>query len=316
MRARWLATGGQAESIINVMFRLKRAAKDSKTFDDSLQFPPRLGGMLLRTRNQKCTDPKDKIYALLGMTVSEYDIPIDYRLSKREIYICTTRCLLKNILLCLLWVESPERPISLNRELPSWVPDFTTRQSFLTLAMNSGVTYFCADRGFPAAQVAYNMSASADSDTFVLRAIQIATIISIQDTRMTNDPALEGNDNLRLIKYEKSHTRQPQEPGNAMSNYKPLVDSHIDPANFKSTSWGPHHCKVGDLIIVAAGSNIPLVLRKIEKEYLLIGGCWLIDSAIQDLMNLQNDPGFSPLMFGSACEDLGPDYQVEEIVLV
>lgn len=284
--------------------------------DDSLQFPPRLGGMLLRTRNQKCTDPKDKIYALLGMTVREYHIPIDYRLSRRAIYICTTRCLLKNILYCLLWVESPERPMSMNGELPSWVPDFTTRQSFLTLAMNSANTYFSADRGFPAAQVKPQMNAAADSDFFVLRAIRIAMIIGTHDTRITNDPALEGNHEVRLIQYDTFPTRQPQKHGTALSDFQPLDHAPINTAEYRSTSWGPHQCTVGDLIIVAAGSNVPLVVRKLESGYLFIGGCWLIDSAIQDWRNLQNDPGFSPFMFGSACERLAQDFHVEEIVLV
>ena len=298
------------------MLRLKKGAKDSNTIEDSLQFPPRLGGMLLRTRNQRCTDPKDKIYALLGMTVSEYDIPIDYRLSRRAIYICTTRCLLKNILYCLLWVESPERPMRMDGELPSWVPDFTTRQSFLTLAMNSGYTYFSADRGFPAAQVEPQMSAAADSSLFVLRAIRIAIIIGTHVTRITEDPALEGNDGVRLIKYHRIPVRKPQEQGNALSDYKSLAHVPMNTASYRSTSWGPLHCTVGDIIIVAAGSNVPLVVRKLENEYLFIGGCWLIDSAIQDLMNLKNDPGFSPLMFGAACEGLGPDFHAEEIILV
>lgn len=55
--ALWLATGGQAEDIPDVILRLKNRARDPHTTDASLLFPPRLAGMLLRTRYQQCTDP-------------------------------------------------------------------------------------------------------------------------------------------------------------------------------------------------------------------------------------------------------------------
>ena len=42
---------------------------------------------------------------------------------------------------------------------------------------------------------------------------------------------------------------------------------------------------------------------KMGKEicHLFVGACWLVNSELRDVNNLQNDPGFSPVMFGSAC---------------
>jgi hypothetical protein len=68
--------------------------------------------MLQNFRDQKATEPKDKIYSLLGMVQEEYDIPIEYdneKMTTRDIYTITTRQLLSRIFLVLLWVESRQR---------------------------------------------------------------------------------------------------------------------------------------------------------------------------------------------------------------
>ena len=66
----------------------------------------------MKFRDQEATNPKDKIFAFLGMTNARevYEIP-EYDSSTHKIFTRITEQLLKNILLVLLWVESNEREI-------------------------------------------------------------------------------------------------------------------------------------------------------------------------------------------------------------
>jgi hypothetical protein len=69
--------------------------------------------------------------------------------------------------------------------------------------------------------------------------------------------------------------------------------------------------KRGDIIIVAKGSSLPLVLRKTGDYYLLVGGCFLIDSQISHFGEDQgraftaDGPGFSSIMRGSVWDEVG-----------
>jgi hypothetical protein len=36
----------------------------------------------------------------------------------------------------------------------------------------------------------------------------------------------------------------------------------------------------GEIIVVAVGGKIPLVLRRHKDQYLFVGGCWLIESKV------------------------------------
>jgi Heterokaryon incompatibility protein (HET) len=69
----------------------------------------------------KASDPRDKVYACLGMSL-KHNIHVDYKLSVSETFISTTRNWLENtqnLALLGLCRHSP------NMSLPSWVPDFT-----------------------------------------------------------------------------------------------------------------------------------------------------------------------------------------------
>jgi hypothetical protein len=99
--------------------------------------------MLYKFRDQKATNPKDKIYAFLGMAKKEYEIKPEYNdelLTKRNLYVLTTRKLLARVLNVLLWIESPEREVCAGldgEKLPSWVPDFTHEQSLTPRCLHS-----------------------------------------------------------------------------------------------------------------------------------------------------------------------------------
>ena len=83
------------------------------------------GSLMHQTRNCKCSDPRDRIYALLSIYHRNLNIVPDYRLSKEEVYqnfclrhIASTKYSNLGIL------QSCEMSISLSN-LPSWVPDWS-----------------------------------------------------------------------------------------------------------------------------------------------------------------------------------------------
>jgi hypothetical protein len=75
-----------------------------------------------------------------------------------------------------------------------------------------------------------------------------------------------------------------------------------------NSSWGPHWAEQGDVIITSLLYTIPLILRRDGDAYLFVDGCWLIDSELMggiewDPPDLENDPGFSTIMHGSAWDE-------------
>jgi hypothetical protein len=74
----------------------------------------------------------------------------------------------------------------------------------------------------------------------------------------------------------------------------------------------------GDIVVVAAGCKVPLVLGGYGDKYLFVGGCWLVESQI-DLTKLKRgsgkQEGFSKIMYGSVVESIGKTCKVEEFDL-
>jgi hypothetical protein len=71
-------------------------------------------------------------------------------ISVRELYIQIARSFLKKVLNILLWIESPERPVLLHGAgLPSWVPDYQTKQTIFPRIQFGFQYHFRADGGFP-----------------------------------------------------------------------------------------------------------------------------------------------------------------------
>ncbi|KAH7418989.1 heterokaryon incompatibility protein-domain-containing protein [Cadophora sp. MPI-SDFR-AT-0126] len=306
----WLRTGDYAKDPQSSIGDNRLKFKDPLT----PTYQPSLASLLIGFRNQQATDPLDKIYAFLGMAIKEFDIPVDYGLTKRQLYTHVARALLRKVLLILLWVESPHRSVQRHNELPSWVPDFTISQGLVPRSMFAFQHLFDADKGFPAVNLEPRFAEPKDSETLVIRGIYVATITGVHDCRITTDDELLGLDALRLIQYDRNPSSRSLKPNTsppegACNCLQP--EPHISPPSFKNTSWGPVVTEIGDIIIVSPGLKIPIVLRKIEDGYLWVGGCWLIDSEIRDLENLGEDPAFSPIMFGIACAGLPEDNGAE-----
>lgn len=86
--------------------------------------PISLYRLLHSTRGAQASDPRDKVFALLGLSTSPKleDFPPDYKLDAAEVCILTTAQLIKaegNLRPLLRWSER-------TMCLPSWVPDYTS----------------------------------------------------------------------------------------------------------------------------------------------------------------------------------------------
>ena len=85
--------------------------------------------VLARFRSTFSTDPRDKIYALLGLVSDSLGIEIDYHKSVKDVFIHVVECIINSstnldIICQSQWAmfDHPER----NKDLPSWVPDFVS----------------------------------------------------------------------------------------------------------------------------------------------------------------------------------------------
>lgn len=238
------------------------------------------------------------------MSRNEYDIVPDYTMKQGQLYTLVTRHLLASGRWeALLWVEHPSRDISSananspNEPLPSWVIDHTTRQSFRAIAMAQHWQKFGANKDFP--PLAEEPHLVQDGRTLMVPGIRVGTVTEVREDRITDDEGLKGEDSVPIFGWHHTSTGQSYSLDNA--------DGTRGLGSFRNSSWGPSGTAAGDIIIVAARSNVPLVLRQVcvagEKEYyLFVGGCWLIESEIGDLGKIQEESvGFSPVMFGSGC---------------
>ncbi|KAM0433301.1 hypothetical protein ACHAPT_004177 [Fusarium lateritium] len=81
--------------------------------------------VLARFRWTKATDPRDKIYGLLGL-VSHHDIVVDYNKTPQQVYTDVAVSLINNRGNLDILCQSPWSDLVYRMpDLPSWVPDFT-----------------------------------------------------------------------------------------------------------------------------------------------------------------------------------------------
>jgi hypothetical protein len=323
----WIKGAGSLEATVSTMLTLRQQARAATTAPDREVWRPTLGRTLLGVRDQQATKEKDKIWAFVGMSQHNYDLvsEVHYEsLSWQELYIKVTHNLLQNSLLVLLWVESPSRGME-DSVLPSWVPDYTQRQTYVSRAMVSTSHLFDADKSFPIIeQEPRRLLLSihkGNGRELVIRGIIVGFVKETKLATIADDPTYGGCDTrVMLFRYERQQQGAlchypSRDPIKQRSLQQSPGQTHWNNATIRNTSWGPLNASWGDLIVVSPGSKIPLVLRQTEAAYKLVGGCWLIDRELQDLTNLRDDPGFSNVMFGSVCSNMDNIVEVEEFVL-
>lgn len=92
--------------------------------------------VLLRHRTSLATDPRDKVYALLGLCTDDI-LQANYRLPTQEVHrLLTQTCLRQHCSLDI--ITAPSNPISLPpNTAPSWVPDWSATDVAFPLALRT-----------------------------------------------------------------------------------------------------------------------------------------------------------------------------------
>ncbi|KAI1063530.1 hypothetical protein LB506_005589 [Fusarium annulatum] len=95
----------------------------------------KLMDVLVRFREMESTNPRDKIFGLLGLVTEEHGINVDYMTSVPELYQRATACLInlaRNLdILCQNPFERPEGPTALREgehRVPSWVAEYDSKR--------------------------------------------------------------------------------------------------------------------------------------------------------------------------------------------
>lgn len=132
---------------------------------------------LLFHRLKESTDPRDKIYSLLGLTSASGELEIDYKKDVRQVYIdATTYVIRTSRKLDVLWAIPPHR----NRfNLPSWVSDWSIdeeRQTELAWGLQEPkLEYIYHASGTRGAEAAVR----PEEGVLVARGLIVTTIVQI-----------------------------------------------------------------------------------------------------------------------------------------
>jgi hypothetical protein len=121
--------------------------KLEKMFRSTLSVPFRrldgnssLRNMLAILRSQESTDPRDKIYAGLGLLASHQGLEVDFDISVPDLYMLVTKlCIQQERNLNILSMCAPYE----DSNIPSWVPDLSITSSVnpRSLSEDSGIRY-------------------------------------------------------------------------------------------------------------------------------------------------------------------------------
>ena len=164
---------------------------------------------LYSIRNQQCSDPRDKVYALLGMHDSkEYEQLIVYELSKEETYAATMTFLLTSGtgITSLLQVESPKHQITAEG-LPSWVPDWSVQQAVVAKVIYLCSAGFCSCRGFDFKQEYNYKRMSINNGMLTIPGIYIGLITNVAVVELGFETKLLDYRLLKLFQYNQDLPR-------------------------------------------------------------------------------------------------------------
>ena len=185
--------------------------------------------LLSLMRRFKATDPRDKIYSLLGLVGDQKDagphgkvdnnvIRPDYSLSVDAVFRQVTKSLIKHesSLALLSTVEDASLRVTLN--LPSWVPDYAVWQEVTILGMPDNPHQYYAGGDEP--PYLYDDDFDTDHDTLSLAGYEVDSVVEIG---MCNDhKSIENGDSKVLMSWFQLIATLPESYGD---NEEPRSDA-------------------------------------------------------------------------------------------
>jgi hypothetical protein len=261
----------------------------------------RLSSLLWNTWDREATDPRDKVFAILGLVVDNHKCLLspDYSLSMVDVYTAATLDIIRHeeSLDILLAANGLDR----SNGLPSWVPDWrstanTRRPGLFVNRSRLSTLYF--GRSMDQVRVhghGYNACSSLKpvyafdncSNALQVSGMPIDVVSEVDETHredVTEEDALErasalfkkarGKVNLSKSRLEELRTvlcAGPLEP-----TAKGVMENILRRRRFFMTqerrlAIGPAQMTEGDIVCLIAGCNFPIVLRAEGENYILIG---------------------------------------------
>ena len=99
---------------------------------------PALAWLLGQSRKWQCTDPRDKVYGLLGFVadLEKEDMVIDYKLPVRTVYANAAKMLITKYKSLSFLCQSMLDDHPSSNDLPTWLPDWSDGEDILELAQS------------------------------------------------------------------------------------------------------------------------------------------------------------------------------------
>ena len=189
-------------SVLRSMIQQQRDGKVSKEMEKEL----RMVSLVKRYRTWNATNPRDKIYALLGLAPSgDIDIKLDYNRSVEETYQAFATAVLINSHNLDLWTGVKSRS-ELSSKLPYWAPDWSDTTPQLDLLFNAGIMGYlgkesCTGRSFAASGKGRTTPIAISSNgKFLADGLRMGQIIELGDAIDSSKQSLE----CRWIAYDES----------------------------------------------------------------------------------------------------------------
>jgi len=125
---------GKLPAEFDVMTELRRQHRQAERTGNNFEVDDVLS-IMKQTSSSQATDPRDKIYALLGLAIKKFEsLKPDYGKSIAEVYIDFTKMSLSEDGSRILSMAGMGTPSDSPLDLPSWVPDFRSSSFAKTAA--------------------------------------------------------------------------------------------------------------------------------------------------------------------------------------
>jgi hypothetical protein len=260
--------------------------------------PCNLLAALVTTRNCLATDPRDKVFALQSLLDDPLDRPMeaDYALTCKQVFVQTAAFLItrRNSLAVLSEVEEGRSPGT----LPSWVPDWSTRNVLRPLepqfrdvepwSPNGLWRYDNTNATLTPSTYTEGIVSLTEASILVCYATLLDTVHSLYsllpDTTTMNANSLLKNEGIytpsqyttgRKTRKEKIWQRDPK-IYQVFQYHKISKGAGRRILNTEqSISIVPLSTQPGDTIWRLQGATVPFVLRDSGGYYTLVGACYL-----------------------------------------
>lgn len=271
----------------------------------------KLSDLLWNIWDRDTTDPRDKVFAILGLVGNEYSdtLPdVDYRKTIEQVYReAASSIMMKEKSLDLLLAASGTEH---NESLPSWVPDWRreANEHRPTLFVNASLMriqcYFIGSTDalylhghgyYASGQLEPQISFSDDFNILNVHALHLDTVTEVS-ADLGSVPSAESIIQCAHSILDKLHHAEPLQPENAVDDKKLrrilTAGAFIDPNTLRTEGQvienvmrlrrlfvtsnghfciGPSKTQVGDVVSIIVGCNLPIVIRPSGSRFKVVG---------------------------------------------